>query len=152
MATDLDEQYEKIYRYCYMKIKHRQIAEDLTQETFLRFMESNDYKEMGRKMAYLYTIARNLCADHFRKQEAVSLEEEIAVDNKEDQLLLRLSIGQAIQKLSAEEQELIFLRYVNEVPLGQISRIYGLSRYALYRKMQKCLKKLKIELGKEEHS
>ena len=39
MHTDLDEQYDKIYRYCYMKLRHQQTAEDITQETFLRFLE-----------------------------------------------------------------------------------------------------------------
>ena len=35
MSADLEEQYNKIYRYCYMKLGHRQTAEDLTQETLL---------------------------------------------------------------------------------------------------------------------
>ena len=34
---DLEEQYDKIYRYCYFKVRHCQTAEDITQETFLRF-------------------------------------------------------------------------------------------------------------------
>jgi len=33
---DLEEQYDKIYRYCYFKVRHCQTAEDITQETFLR--------------------------------------------------------------------------------------------------------------------
>lgn len=34
---DLEERYDKLYRYCYMKTRHPQAAEDITQETFLRF-------------------------------------------------------------------------------------------------------------------
>lgn len=45
MHTDLDEQYDKIYRYCYMKLRHQQAAEDITQKTFLRFLENKTYKE-----------------------------------------------------------------------------------------------------------
>ncbi len=37
---DLEEQYDKIYRYCYFKVRRRETAEDITQETFLRFFES----------------------------------------------------------------------------------------------------------------
>ena len=73
---DLEEQYEKIYRYCYFKIHNREIAEDITQETFLRFFKSN-YVDNGKAMQYLYTIARNMCIDEYRKQKAETLKEEV---------------------------------------------------------------------------
>ena len=38
---DLSEQYDKIYRYCYFKVHHCQTAEDITQETFLRYFSKN---------------------------------------------------------------------------------------------------------------
>ena len=55
MRADMDEQYDKIYRYCYMKLKHRQAAEDVTQEAFLRFLENNTYKAVS----YTHLIQRN---------------------------------------------------------------------------------------------
>lgn len=42
MSMDLEEQYDKIYRYCYFKVHQRETAEDITQETFLRFLDSSD--------------------------------------------------------------------------------------------------------------
>ena len=41
MSMDLEKEYEKIYRYCYMRLRHQQWAEDVTQETFLRFLEAD---------------------------------------------------------------------------------------------------------------
>ena len=76
MHTDLDEQYDKIYRYCYMKLRHQQTAEDITQETFLRFLENKTYKDMGKEISYLYRIARNLCIDLMRKQKNEAFPEE----------------------------------------------------------------------------
>lgn len=148
MATDLEEHYDKIYRYCYMRTQHRQAAEDITQETFLRFMEHYDYREIEKVLAYLYTIAKNLCIDYYRGKSGISAEDERIIESREEDIVVRQSLGQALKKLSFEEQELIFLRYVNEVPLGQMSRIYGISRFALYRKLQTCLRKLKNELKK----
>jgi len=58
---DLQEQYSRLLRYCFMRTKDRYLAEDITQETFLRFWQSHSYRDTGREMAYLYTIARNLC-------------------------------------------------------------------------------------------
>ena len=43
---DLEERYDKLYRYCYMKTRHPQAAEDITQETFLRFLGTRDVGDM----------------------------------------------------------------------------------------------------------
>lgn len=37
---DIEEQYNRIYRYCYMKTRDHHTSEDLTQETFLHFLEN----------------------------------------------------------------------------------------------------------------
>lgn len=73
MSIDLEEQYDKIYRYCYYKLHHREKAEDITQETFLRFLENENYRDTGKGLQYLYTIARNLCIDEFRKKPTEEL-------------------------------------------------------------------------------
>ena len=44
MAEDIEKQYDKIYRYCYFKVKNASVAEDLTQETFLKFLQQNSYR------------------------------------------------------------------------------------------------------------
>ena len=38
--TDVEDQYDKIYRYCYFRLRDRQTAEDVTQGTFLRYLEN----------------------------------------------------------------------------------------------------------------
>lgn len=58
---DLKLQYEKLLRYCYHKTKSKDLAEDIVQETFLKFWQSHSYEDTGKELAYLYTIARNLC-------------------------------------------------------------------------------------------
>ena len=64
---DLSDQYDKIYRYCFFRLRDPDLAEDLTQETFLRFYRQISYEEEGKALAYLYTIARNLCLDAVRR-------------------------------------------------------------------------------------
>ena len=54
---DLEELYDKVYRYCYMKLRHPQAAEDITQEAFLRFLRVYEEREIRKRTAYLYTIA-----------------------------------------------------------------------------------------------
>lgn len=147
---DFDEQYDKIYRYCYFKLHHQQMAEDITQETFLRFLENSDYCERGQKIRYLYTIAHNLCMDTFRGKQTELLEEELLIEDKEDEILTSIAVKDAVSKLAREEQELLFLRYVNEVPVSDICSILKISRFSLYRKTLKILRKLKSVLGEED--
>lgn len=150
MSIDLEEQYDKIYRYIYMKTSHQQLAEDITQETFLRFLEDHTYQEMGKRLAYLYTIARNLCMDSFRRKKETEFKEELVQQDKTEEVICSVALGEALKKLTLKEQELIFLRYVNELPIYQICKIIGISRFAVYRKTKECLEKLKQELGEEE--
>ncbi len=151
---DIEEQYDKIYRYCYFKLYDTQLAQDITQEAFLRFYRQRLSFDHGRELPYLYTIAKNLCIDEFRKQPAGNIEEaanEAAVDPSEgwlDTLVLRAVVSQ----LPSDEQELLFLRYVNELPITSICEITGLSRFAVYRRLSKSLKWLKEELKKEGFS
>lgn len=151
---DLEEQYDKIFRYCYFKTYDEQLAQDITQETFLRFYRRGLRFDKGRELPYLYTIARNLCMDEFRRKPVSSVEEireEAACDMSEewlDSLVLRA----AIAKLPREERELLLLRYVNEVPVASICKITGMSRFALYRRLSGILKWLKEELKKEGFS
>ena len=123
MSTDLEEQYDKIYRYCYFKVQSRETAEDITQETFLRFLENKTYKDTGKSLHYLYTIARNLCIDEYRRQKDEPLENEIPENNLEDHMLTKISLKTALSQLNEMDRELLLLRYVNEVPVSEISKI-----------------------------
>ena len=151
---DIEEQYDKIYRYCYFKMYDDQIAQDITQETFLRFCKQGLNLGSDKELPYLYTIAKNLCIDHFRKRTVESLEEitEEVIDDPTEDLISNLTLRMIMSKLPEDEQELIFLRYVNEISITAICKITGLSRFAVYRKLSKSLKWLKEELLKEGFS
>lgn len=151
MSIDLKDQYDKIYRYCYLRVRNREIAEDLTQETFLRFLEHPQYHDKGGALQYLYTIAGNLCIDEYRKKPVESLPEEISEStDDESEWVTHIALCNAVASLSDEEREIILLRYVNEVPVSAISSLYKISRFALNRKIKKILAALRKEFEKEE--
>ena len=144
MKVDIAEQYDKIYRYCYFKLHNAHVAEDITQETFLRFLECEGYRDAGKPLAFLYTVARNLCIDEFRKKTPEELPEELEAEDFSEQALRRVSLQQTLAELTKEEQELLLLAYVNEVPKQILAHMLGVSRYQLYRKLKeirdKCAK------------
>ncbi len=73
---DYSKQYDKIYRYCYFRLKNKETAEDITQETFLRFLKHGEYQGKGNELHYLYVIARNLCIDEYRRRAVAGAQEE----------------------------------------------------------------------------
>ena len=142
---DYEAQYDKLYRYCYFKLGHRQLAEDVTQEAFLRYLDSG--RQGGE--AYLYVTARNLCIDHWRKKGTEPLQDELSQPGPEDAIILRTELQRALDQLPEEDRELILLRCVNEVPVGVAARLMGISRFAVYRRTERSLRQLREFLGKE---
>lgn len=174
-TVDVEEQYDKIYRYCYFKLRSWEAAEDVTQEAFLRFLgaphpagndveDSNEKKDCngdrrsgdldgsGRGLPYLYVIARNLCMDEFRRRRLENHWEREATAGQgtetdcAEAAVENMALTAALSKLSDEERELILLRYVNEVPFSVISEMLHISRFAVRRKLKKALLRLRSML------
>ncbi len=149
---DIEEQYDKIYRYCYFKLYDKHTAQDITQEAFLRFYKQKLSLDKSSELPYLYTIAKNLCVDAFRKktyENADDLEQPKKSADPSEGWTNNLAIRAAVAKLPNEEQEVLFLRYVNDESLSYICRITGLSRFSVYRRLKKALNTMKKELMKE---
>lgn len=144
MAIDIEEQYDKIYRYCYYRLRDRERAEDVTQETFLRWFASDTYRDKNQLLQYLYTVARNLCIDEYRRPVVLPLPEELP--GKGEDPLACLVLRTELDRLEPEDRELVLLRYVNEVPMAVLGQLYGLSRFALRRRLNGILKTLREAL------
>lgn len=149
MSIDVEEQYDKIYRYCYFKLHNRQTAEDITQETFLRYFQRYDHVTGGEALKCLYTIARNLCIDEYRRRTGERMLEYAYEGSQEDQIITTLTVQTALSELQEDEQELLLLRYVNEVPVSAIGRMLGISRFAVHRRLAAVQKKFKDILEKK---
>lgn len=147
---DLKEQYNRLLRYCCMKTRDRYLAEDIVQETFLRFWQSRTYKETGKQLAYLYTIARNLCMDEFRKPvaEDISEYEDRISDMKTgtERTAENLDLQQALENLPEELCEILVLRYTSGLSAEDIGKMMGMSRFAVNRRAKAGLALLQKNL------
>ncbi|MDE6520794.1 MAG: sigma-70 family RNA polymerase sigma factor [Ruminococcus sp.] len=150
MSLDVKEHYDKIYRYCYLRVGNRETAEDLTQETFLRYLKHPKYHNIDKTLQLLYTIAGNLCKDEYNRIKTVEIPENtVSGENIEESVITNYALSEALKKLSPEDREIILLRYVNEVSVNVIAKLYSISRFALNRRINKILAELHKELGKE---
>lgn len=147
---DIHDQYQKIFKYCSSRIASRETAEDLTQETFLRFYEHPEYLGSGREIQYLYTIARNLCIDEYRRKPEDPLPEDIPAEHGgESDWINRFTLRAVLDALPDDEREIIVLRYVSELSVADIAKLRGVSWFSMNRSIKRILLKMRQEFEKE---
>lgn len=151
---DLKEEYDKLLRYCYMRVKDRFVAEDIVHETFLRFWKSHTYEDTGKEMAYLYTIAKNLCMDEFRKRKELDIEKysELLIDSnsQQDAMSEYVEITSALEKLPEELKQIVCLRYISDMSNADIGKLMGMSRFSVNRRLKEGLRLLKKYMEGDE--
>lgn len=90
-----EEYHDMVCRYIAARIPHKYEAEDLTQDVFMRLLESNVIVEQNTAKALLLTIARNIVTDTLRryhkKEDVMSVwdyEHSASASTAEDELIL----------------------------------------------------------------
>jgi len=132
-----DEHFDKVYRYIYFRVNSKAEAEDLTQEVFLKALQSiSSYKWRGAPFAsWLFRIAHNKVIDHFRKQskqKKVPLDEAVAVSIEDpiaavEQKFEIEELAAAVKKLPPAQQEVISLRFIAALPIAEVAKTLGKS-------------------------
>jgi RNA polymerase sigma-70 factor, ECF subfamily len=150
---------DRIYRYVYYRVGSTSEAEDLTEQVFLKAWEAIErYEPRGVPfIAWLYRLAHNLVVDHYRARKPTMTLEEVGeaeepginvVDAVEDKLDAE-EIRQALRRLSPEHQQLIALRFVEELSHAEVAQITGKSegatRVVQYRALQALARALKSD-------
>jgi RNA polymerase sigma-70 factor (ECF subfamily) len=136
-----DRYVDTVFRFVYFRVGNRQVAEDLTSDTFLNaFRRINSFTYQGSDLgAWLVTIARNLVADHF-KSKRYKLEVstgDVIDDNCEDRgpegnpestvigHITNVALLTAVQQLGPEQQECIVLRFLRGLTVAETAQTMG---------------------------
>ncbi len=147
-----------IYRFVLFRVSHREEAEDITHQTFLKAWERiEQYEPKGYSFgSWLYRIARNTIIDsHRRASPQVSIE-EVALYLAEEQTqshFLDMKIEwegllTAMRELKEVEQEVLILRFVEDLTHQEAGKIIGKSEGAVKLIQHRALKNLKTVLKK----
>lgn len=149
--------YGEILKYCGYHCMDVSYAEDLTQETFVRFFTNlSDYHYMGKTKNYLYTIAGNLCRDFYRKRRDMPANEEFLENSGSFQDVSleaaesRADLDRAMIKLPEELREMIILYYFQEMKQTEIARILGIGLPLVKYRLRKAKESLSQILREEE--
>jgi RNA polymerase sigma-70 factor (ECF subfamily) len=142
-----DRYVDTVFRFVYFRVGNRQLAEDLTSDTFLRALKRiSSFTWQGRDLgAWLVTIARNLVADHFksgRYRLEVTTGDVLDAD-REDRgpegspeaavvdHITNVALLTAVKQLNPEQQECIVLRFLQGFSVAETARAMGKNEGAI---------------------
>jgi len=126
-----DAAVDRVYRFVFFRVNDVQTAEDLTSLVFVKAWENlRRYQPRGPFLAWLYSIARNTVIDHYRThKQTVSLDEAapLAAPNAKPDEVVDLHfemkrLQAAMQHLTAEQREVLTLKFIAEYDTAQIAR------------------------------
>jgi RNA polymerase sigma-70 factor, ECF subfamily len=155
-----------LFTFLLRMLGHRERAEDLAQETFLRIIKgAQAWEHRARFQTWLFTIARNLCADagrrdRFRKADSLDAEgpdgeaplvdtvigNEIDPARGAESAILRPLLQKALMALPVEQREVFILREQSGVAFKEIAEILGVNENTVKSRMRYAIEALRKAL------
>ena len=157
MEDAVGRNYDDVLRYFAYRVG-RNDAEDLTQETFFRFLRyssdpANRFRTPQKCRAYLFAIASNVCRDYYaRRTETDELHEDLSVPDETDERDLSAVIAVALSALPDAQQEAAVLYYYSGFKVREIAAIQGVTVTAVKSRLKMARDALKKILEKEGFS
>lgn len=157
-TNDLPEHYHSLKAFFTRRISDADVAEDLTQETFVRALASSDFEQKDHKRYLLFAIAANLANDFIRKKYKAertsplgsALELISAKDDPLDALQFSERTQQldvALSELTPRCREVFLLHRVCEMSYSEIAAELGISISAVEKHIIKALRHCRQRLS-----
>jgi|ERR1700733_9595853 len=144
-----------VYRHCLSMVKDEEIAEDLTQETFVHaFQHLNTFRMEAHFSTWLWRIAHNLTLNYLKKQRPIELEfrEELLppklLKKEEVNEELMPSIQAAMQHLGPKHRIVLEMYDLQHIPQKRIAAILCISEGTVRSRLHYARKKIREFLRK----
>jgi RNA polymerase sigma-70 factor (ECF subfamily) len=143
------------YGFALSILRNRDDAEDVLQDTYVKIYDSaSEYRPLGKPMAWILTITRNLCLMKLRRDKRIAAQSEDVWDppdpkdpiaNGADRVVLQA----ALEILSDEERQIVTLHAVAGQKHREIASILELPLSTTLSKYHRALSKLKKYLEED---
>ena len=157
LLTRLVAQYEvSLLRTCYMYLHDKGLAEDATQETFLKAYKAlATFRGDSSEKTWLMRIAINTCRDMQRTAWFRYVDRRVEVDllptpARDFDFTDADALTQAILRLPTRHKEVILLHFYQDMTIREIAVVLDLSASAVQKRIKAACGKLKKMLGKED--
>lgn len=138
-----------LYAYVLSIVKNHDETLDLMQETYIKIMSSAHlYKPMGKPLAWMFTIAKNLYLSKIRKSkreiemDSIEMKDDVRfsyVTDSDDKMVLET----ALDILNEDERQIILLHAVSGLKHREIADSIGLKLSTTLSKYHRALKKIR---------
>ncbi|MCA0987249.1 sigma-70 family RNA polymerase sigma factor [Guptibacillus algicola] len=151
---------QDVLHLVYSYVKDPSIAEDLTQEIFVKcYKNLHTYKRNSKLKTWVWRIAINHCKDYLKswyKRKVIPAEEQINIvssnEDVEEFLIQQEADGElvdAVMGLPLKYREVIYLFYFEEMPMKEISGVTGQKINTVKTRLRKAKEQLRAKLGGE---
>ncbi len=152
--------YPRIYAFMLTRVRDGMLAEDLAADVFVNALRAIEtYEERGLVFAaWLYRIAHNRLIDHYRRNGRTSTDSLDEIDESGDRLAdkaiitnggvdpERIDLQAAVGLLSAEQQQIVHLRFIEGMTSEQVADAMNKTVAAVKIMQHRALKALKVSL------
>ena len=167
-AAGSDTAFEELYRRYARRLKgffflqlggDEELAADATHDVFLRAYEARSRYEEGRRVdTWLFTIAYNLCRNHYRSnayeaQLLSTLDEPVTeqqIEVRLDSATLDQALEQVLAELPPTLHQIFSLHYQEELTIPQIAEIVGVPEGTVKSRLHKTMNIIRKKLKKYE--
>lgn len=141
-AEVYDELMPKVYGFLFTRTSKKEIAEDLSQDVFLKLVEKVESydPEKGTFVVWFWQMVRHMLIDYYREKKAIpfSAFDDTTIETMESEEMPdvddHLQYGKVkafLKTLPEEERELFEMRYVADMSYKEIAKVVGKSEGSL---------------------
>ena len=148
-----DRYHKRIFNFLARMTMDRDLAEDLTQNTFLRMMKyRSSYKSGNRFQSWIYQVARNVFSDHYQAHknkfagfvDVENMKEDVADGEEQDELQSREELLQrSMAKLTDEQRELLVLTRFQQMKYEEVAALWDTTVANIKVKVHRAIGKLR---------
>lgn len=174
MDSVFQEIYEKyhtdLFQFIFYTVKSREITEDLVQEVYIRVLKSyHQFQGKSSLKTWLFSIARNVTIDYFRKEKGLKnkiyfyfdgkqnevkdlhpIPEEIAIQNEKIKQLY-----QCLHTCTVDQRMVLIARFLQDMTIAETAALFGWTESKVkttqHRALKAIKKKMEILAEKEGH-
>jgi RNA polymerase sigma-70 factor (ECF subfamily) len=148
-----------ILRYLYVRVSEHELAQDLTQEVFIKVIHGIgrfEYRDEKSFLGWLYTIASNVLSSHQRRRRLHStsfdLQDDLIDQGSQDNartITDRVALQQAIEQLTKDQQQVLALRFFADMSNSEIAGLLRRTEGAIKALQHRALQSLQRILNRE---
>lgn len=146
---------DDIFRFLLAHTRDVELSEDITADSFAKAWEKLDTFDGKHERAWIYKIAQNKLADHWRKKKPLPLDDEIEIvdtgtksnEEKVDAIFASEKIQTALAELPVVMRSVVVLRFMEGYSAKQTAEALNLTESNVRVVQYRALKKLKEDLS-----